>query len=135
MDELDEQILKVLRSNARIPFVDIAFRLKISEGTIRSRIRKMVEDGVITRFTITTASKNIKALIMVSINININTSDVSKKIRKLEGVETVFEISGDDDIVVIVNVTNSDELNRIIESIRGISHTLSTRTSMILKEL
>ena len=135
MDALDEKILKILRNNARLAFVDIAAQLEISEGTIRSRVKKLVEDGVIKKFTITTASKNIKSLIMVSINININTSDVSKKIRKIDGVETVYEISGDDDIVVIVNVSDSDELNRIIESIRGISHTLSTRTSMILKEL
>ena len=135
MDEIDEQILKLLKSNARMSYVDIAHTLKISEGTIRSRIKKLIEDGVITKFTIVTASKNIKSLIAVKININVNTSEISRKIKDIDGVETVFEISGEDDIVVIVNVADSEELNRIIESIRGISHTQTTKTSMILKEL
>jgi DNA-binding Lrp family transcriptional regulator len=135
MDNIDEQIIKILKNNARISFVDIAEQLGISEGTIRSRVKKMVEEGVIKKFTITSASKNIQSLISVKIDININTSDISKKIKIIDGVETVYEISGEDDIVVIVNVMNSDELNRIIEAIRGIDHTLSTKTSMILKEL
>lgn len=135
MDETDDRILKMLKKNARFSYVDIANSLNLSEGTIRGRIKKMIDDGVIKKFTVITASKNIKALIAVKININTNTSDISKKIRKLDGVETVYEISGDDDIVVIVNVENSDALNSIIESIRGISNTQSTKTSMILKDL
>ncbi|UCH89979.1 MAG: Lrp/AsnC family transcriptional regulator [Thermoplasmata archaeon] len=135
MDSTDEQILKILQENARLSYVDIAAKLKISEGTIRSRVKRMVDDGVIKKFTITTASKNIKALIGVKIEININTSDVSNRIKEIEGVETVYEVSGEDDIAVIVNVMDSDELNRIIEYIRGIEHTQSTKTSMILKEL
>ena len=135
MDGIDEQILKLLKENARISFVDIASKLNISEGTIRSRVKKMVEDGIIRKFTIISASKNIKALIAVKIDININTSDISKKIMKIDGVETVYETSGEDDIVVIINVMDSDELNAIIESIRSIKHTQSTKTSMVLKEL
>ena len=65
MDAIDEKILKILRNNARLAFVDIAAQLEISEGTIRSRVKKLVEDDVIKKFTITTASKNLKALIMV----------------------------------------------------------------------
>jgi len=135
MDEIDEHLLKLLKSNARMSYVDMADSLDISEGTIRSRIKKLTEEGVIKKFTIVTASKNIKSLIAVKIDINVNTSDISKKIRNIDGVETVYEISGEDDIVVIVNVADSEELNRIIESIRGISHTQTTKTSMILKEL
>jgi DNA-binding Lrp family transcriptional regulator len=135
MDSLDEKIIRILKDNARLSFVEIATKLGISEGTIRSRVKKMVDEGVIKKFTVTTASKNIKALIGVKIDININTSEVSKKIRGTEGVETVYEVSGDDDIIAIINVMDSDELNSIIESIRGIDHTHSTKTSMILKEI
>lgn len=135
MDNIDEQIIKLLKNNARISFVDIAEKLKMSEGTIRSRIKKLTEENIIKKFTVITASKNIKAIISVRIDINVNTSDISKKIKKIEGVETVYETSGDDDIAVIVNVMDSDELNSIIEQIRSTSHTLSTKTSMILKEL
>jgi DNA-binding Lrp family transcriptional regulator len=135
MDSLDEKIIRILKDNARLSFVEIATKLGISEGTIRSRVKKMVDEGVIKKFTVTTASKNIKALIGVKIDININTSEVSKKIRDTEGVETVYEVSGEDDIIAIINVMDSDELNSIIESIRGIDHTQSTKTSMILKEI
>jgi len=134
IDHLDEKIIEILKKDSRRPFVDIANQLKVSEGTIRSRVRKLIDDGNIQSFTIKTSSKNVKAIIEIKINVNINTSDVSTSIAKFDGVSEVYEVTGEEDVVAIIDVTSSPQLNEIIEKIRHFENVQSTRTRLILKE-
>jgi DNA-binding Lrp family transcriptional regulator len=132
---MDEEILAILKKDARMPFVTIAKKLRTSEGTIRARVKKMVNEGIIRSFTVRTASKNVKALVEIKINVNINTTNISKGIRKIPGVDSVYEVSGDNDIVALVDVMSTKDLNAIIETIRRLEHTVATKTQLILNEL
>jgi len=134
IDNLDERIIEILKKDSRKPFVEIADELKVSEGTIRSRVRKLLEEGVIQSFTIKTSSKNVKAIIEVKIDVNVNTSEVAANIAKFDGVSEVFEVTGEEDIVAIIDVTSSPQLNEIIERVRRFDNVVSTRTRLILKE-
>jgi Lrp/AsnC family transcriptional regulator for asnA, asnC and gidA len=134
IDHLDERIIEIMKKDSRRPFVEIADELKVSEGTIRSRVRKLFEEGVIQSFTIKTSSKNVKAIIEVKIDVNVNTSEVASSISKFDGVSEVFEVTGEEDIVAIIDVTSSPQLNEIIERIRRFDNVQSTRTRLILKE-
>ncbi|MEM2943508.1 MAG: Lrp/AsnC family transcriptional regulator [Methanomassiliicoccales archaeon] len=134
LDHLDEKIIEILKKDSRRPFVDIANQLKVSEGTVRSRVRRLVDDGIIRSFTIKTSNKNVKAIIEIKINVNVNTSVVASEISKFEGVSEVFEVTGDEDIVAIVDVNSSPQLNDIIEKIRRFENVQSTRTRLILKD-
>jgi Lrp/AsnC family transcriptional regulator, regulator for asnA, asnC and gidA len=134
IDHLDDKIIDILKKDSRKPFVEIANELNVSEGTIRSRVKKLFEDGVIQSFTIKTSSKNVKAIIEVKIDVNVNTSDVASRISKYEGVSEVYEVTGEEDIVAIIDVTSSPQLNDIIEQIRRFDNVQSTRTRLILKE-
>ena len=134
IDHLDERIIEIMKKDSRRPFVEIADELKVSEGTIRSRVRKLFEEGIIQSFTIKTSSKNVKAIIEVKIDVNVNTSEIASSIAKFDGVSEVFEVTGEEDIVAIIDVTSSPQLNEIIERIRRFDNVQSTRTRLILKE-
>ena len=134
IDYLDEKIIEILKKDSRRPFVDIANQLKVSEGTIRSRVRKLVDDNVIQCFTIKTSSKNVKALVELKIDVNVNTSEIADQIASFPGVSEVYEVTGEEDIVAIIDVTSSPQLNEIIERIRRYENVESTRTRLILKE-
>lgn len=134
MDNIDEKIIVKLRNNSRESFINIANQLKISEGTVRNRIKNLLDGGIIKKFTIKTTTKNIKSIISIKIDVNINTAEISSKISDWNGVETVYEVSGENDIIVIIDVTSIYELNDIIEKIRQIEHVKSTTSMLILKE-
>jgi Lrp/AsnC family transcriptional regulator for asnA, asnC and gidA len=134
MDETDDKIIELLKKNSRASFVDIGKKMGVTEGAIRSRVNKLVDNGVIRQFTLRTASRNVKAIVEVKIRVNTNTSNVAERIMKIRGVETVYEVSGDDDIVAVIDVISTEELNTVIEEIRRFSDTLSTKTRLILKE-
>jgi len=135
LDHLDARILEHLRENARTPYVHIAKELGVSEGMVRQRVKRMLEEGIIRRFTTVVQSHGIKAVIEVGVGLNVHTTKVAMSIRDLRGVECVYEVSGDMDIVAVVNVENTAELNDIIESIRSMKNVTSTKTRLVLKEV
>lgn len=134
MDDVDRKIMALLRENARESFTNMADAVGTSEGTIRARVKRLVDDGVIRKFTIRTAGSNVKALIEVAVTNNVNTSDIAAKIRAWDGVESVWEVTGENDIVVVADCPNTSDLNAIIDKIRDVPGTQATRSRLILKE-
>lgn len=134
IDNLDKKIIDLLKKDSRCPFVEIANQLGVSEGTVRSRVHKMTEEGVIRGFTIKTSSRNVKALVEISIAVNTDTQEIARELAGYDGVTEVFEVTGDQDIIAIVDVESSQHLNDIIERVRTHDNILSTRTRLILKE-
>ena len=134
IDNLDKRILEIMKKDSRCPYVEIADKLGVSEGTVRSRVHRMTEEGIIRGFTIKTSSKNVKALVEVKIDVNTDTEALARELSTYDGVTEVFEVTGDQDIIAIVDVESSQSLNEIIERVRRYDNVLSTRTRLILKE-
>lgn len=134
MDELDIRVLEMLKENSRISNVAIAGHLKVSEGMIRQRISKLRRNGIIKQYTIKISSKGLKGIIEINTKVNVHSTRIATAIKELEGVETVYEVSGETDIVAIIDVTGTKELNETIEAIRAMNNVVSTRTKLILNE-
>ncbi len=131
MDETDKTIIKLLRSNSRMPFVDIAKKLGVSEGTIRSRVKKLMNRDEL-HFTIDDG-KDLKAIIMVATATGAPTTKVANSLRYL-GIRTVYEVSGQFDIVCLIESHNISSINDMIERIRRLNGVVDTNTLMVLKE-
>lgn len=131
---LDKRILNILKKDSRCPFVKVADEVNVSEGTVRSRVRKMIDEGIIREFTIKVGSKNVKALVEVRIDINVDTEEIAKELATCDGVTEVFEVTGDQDIIAMVDVESAARLNEIVEKMRHHDNVISTRTRLILKE-
>lgn len=115
--------------------MELAKKLGTSEGTVRARMKRLVDTGVIRKFTVRTAGSNIKALIEIKVETNVHTADISSQVAKWKGVEQVFEISGEHDILVVAEAQNTLELNEIIEKIRAFKEVQATRSRLILREV
>jgi len=94
MDDLDREILDVLRRDARTPYTEIAEQVDTSEGTVRNRVERMTEDGVIERFTVTTRTGNVKAMIEVSVAVDVDTTAVSERMTDWKEVDFVWQVGG-----------------------------------------
>ncbi|MEK6985700.1 MAG: Lrp/AsnC family transcriptional regulator [Candidatus Thermoplasmatota archaeon] len=135
LDEVDRHIIRILRTSGRESYTEMAAAVGTSEGTIRSRVKRLVEEGTIRQFTIRTAGSHVKALVEVTVEANVHTADIAKRIRDWDGVETVWEVTGDQDILVVADCPTTGDLNVIIDKIRSIPGTQATRSRLILKEL
>ncbi|RDZ89520.1 AsnC family transcriptional regulator, partial [Haloferax sp. Atlit-6N] len=97
MDDLDRQLLDILRRDARTPYTEIAAQVGTSEGTVRNRVERLTEDGVIERFTISTRTGNIKAMIEVSVKVDVDTTEITEQMTEWDQVDFVWQVSGEED--------------------------------------
>jgi len=134
MDDLDRQILTILRRDARTPYTEIADRVGTSEGTVRNRVEQMVEDGIIERFTVATSTGNVRSMIEVSVDVNVDTSAVSDRMIEWKEVDFVWQVSGDEDIVLVVDAADTERVNQLITRARELDEVVSTKTRLILDE-
>jgi DNA-binding Lrp family transcriptional regulator len=135
MLDIDEKIIRLLKENGRMSYTEMGKKLNVSGGTVRNRIEKLMEKGIIEKFTIKVGGKSLKVLIDLILKANVDATKIAQKIIKLEGVESVFEVSGDTDLVVLVGTGSSEELSDLLDSIRTIGNAVTTHTHLILKEI
>jgi Lrp/AsnC family transcriptional regulator, regulator for asnA, asnC and gidA len=134
LDQTDEKIIAILREDARKPFVDIAKSVNLSEAAIRRRVANLTRAGSISKFTIETSfGPQARAISLLSVDPNSPTAEVSSRLKRLKGVDSIFEITGEYDIAVIVSGSNIAEINSTIDEIRKLSGIDDTNTVVVLK--
>lgn len=131
-DKTDEKIIQMLMKNSRIPFVDIAKRISVSEGTVRKRVKNLVENGIIERFTIETKRKGVGAIILIKTDIKYSTYVLAKKINKEIDAISAHVLAGDYNIAAITTSIDMDDLNKKVGVIRNIRGIISTTTLAFL---
>lgn len=133
-DRTDLKILQILRRDARTPFVDVAKKVGMTEGAIRARVKRLVKDGTIERFTIVSRTGGIRAIVGVRTRPGASTDRVAQSICKVAGVESVLEVTGEVDLFAFVDVDDTRALNRAIEQVRRLSSVVETKSMTILNE-
>jgi DNA-binding Lrp family transcriptional regulator len=134
MDDLDHRILHVLRRDARMPYTEIAERVGTSEGTVRNRVDRLIEEGIIERFTVATRTGNVKAMVEISVAVDVDTTAVSETMAEWEEVDFVWQVSGEEDVVLVVDAADTAALNDLITRSRELDEVKSTKTRLILDE-
>ncbi|MEM4554532.1 MAG: Lrp/AsnC family transcriptional regulator [Candidatus Anstonellaceae archaeon] len=135
IDEVDRKILQLLQNDARMTNEKIGKKVGLSEPAVRRRIKNLVQQEIIKRFTVDIAeSWSISALVLVSTSPDANQEKLMKLICMQEWVKSAWEISGEMDIAVIVCAPDVDSLNRCIDEIRKISGIVKTQTHIIMKK-
>lgn len=134
MDETDKEIIKLLKNDGRSSYSNIGKKVGLSEGAIRKRIKILIDSGVIRRFTIKIGiTEGAEAITLLAINPSFPTRKVSKELKKIKNVETIYEITGEYDIVAIVSGMNVVEVNECVEKIRQVEGVVKTNTMIILR--
>jgi len=129
MDETDLKILRILRENSRIKYVQIAKKIGLSEGAVRRRIRKLLDENIIKKFTIETAAE-VEGIVLIKTEPT-KTGEAVSKIRKM--ADKTFEVSGDYDIAAFIQAYTIEELNKKVDEIRKLPSVLSTNTLIRMK--
>jgi DNA-binding Lrp family transcriptional regulator len=135
-DSIDEKIIGYLKEDSRESFVDIGKKLKLSESAVRRRVKNLVDNKTIKKFTLELGEENTtSAIVLVSVDSAMDTSKVSLKLAKLDGVKTVYEITGQYDITTIMSGSSISEINNTIDALRKIPGVVDTNTVIILRKI
>lgn len=133
MNEIDKQILQILKQDGRASYSDVGKKVGLSEGAVRVRIKKLMESGVIKKFTVETGLfGGAEALSLISVSPSIPTSKISAMLRETPNIKKVYEVTGEYDIVVVISAADITEVNECVEKIRKIEGVLNTNTMIVL---
>jgi DNA-binding Lrp family transcriptional regulator len=136
LNSIDEKIIKILKNDSRKSFVEIANDIGMSESAVRRRVKNLQDIGIIKKFTIDLGPSNkTSAITLISVSSTADTSNVSKRLLGLKGVEVVYEITGQFDIATIIIAPTILEINSYIDEIRKIEGVADTNTVIILRTL
>jgi Lrp/AsnC family transcriptional regulator of lysine biosynthesis len=134
MDEKDKQIIKILKDNSRAGYGDIGSKVGLSEGAVRKRIKTLSDENVIRKFTVKIGvAEGAQAITLLATNPAHPTQEVSKKIQAIPNVETIYEVTGEYDIIAVISGMNVTEVNECIEKIRRVEGIMKTNTMIVLR--
>jgi DNA-binding Lrp family transcriptional regulator len=134
MDDVDRKIIQILKDDGRAGYIDIGKKIGLSEGAVRKRIKTLTESGVIQKFTVKVGvAEGAEAIALLSVNPSLPTQEVSKRIQEIPNVETIYEVTGEYDIVVVISGINVVEVNEGIEKIRRVEGIMKTNTMIVLR--
>ncbi|MCX8196740.1 MAG: Lrp/AsnC family transcriptional regulator [Candidatus Micrarchaeota archaeon] len=135
IDEKDRQILRILQEDSRTPNELIGRKVGLSEAATRRRIKNLLKQGIIRRFTIDVAeSQTVSALVLLSLSPQANIEKVVQHLLKQEGIESIWEISGEIDVALIIGAPDISSLNSRIDKIRMVAGVTKTQTCVVLKK-
>jgi DNA-binding Lrp family transcriptional regulator len=134
MDEKDRQIIKTLKDDARAGYADIGNKIGLSEGAVRKRIKTLTDEGTIKKFTVkVNTTEGAQAITLLATNPTYPTQEVAKVIQTIPNIETIYEVTGEYDIITVITGHNVTEVNECIEKIRSIEGITKTNTMIVLK--
>ena len=136
MDPIDLKIIKILQSDSRSAFVEIANEIGLSESAVRRRVKNLVSREIIKKFTLEVNSGDkTSAITLISVNSTSDTSFVYGKLMGLPGVEVIYEITGQYDIAAVISAPSISEINKCIDEVRKTEGVSDTNTVIILKTI
>lgn len=134
MDETDRQIIRILKNDGRSGYNDIGKDIGLSEGAVRKRIKTLTETGIIRKFTVKIGvAEGAEAITLLATNPAQPTLEVSKRIREIPNVETLYEVTGEYDIIAVISGMSVVEVNECIEKIRRVDGIVKTNTMIVLR--
>ncbi len=112
LDTLDRQIIVELRHDGRLANTEIARRLGTSEATIRSRVQRLVAEGIIrvaAAVNLTSLGYDVHVIIGIHCDAN-QIQDVMRKLSDVPEVRMVAAVSGQWDLLVTASFQSKEDL-------------------------
>jgi Lrp/AsnC family transcriptional regulator for asnA, asnC and gidA len=136
LDSTDRKIIELLQEDGRMPFLTIANELGLAEGTVRRRIGRLLDEGILRIVGVTDPFKiGLTTVAIVGLKVERALLDeTASALVKMPEVRFVALSTGNFDLVIQVAVSNNDQLlDFLIRKLSDIPGILNTGTSLVLK--
>lgn len=120
LDDTDQQILALLRENARIPNVDLAREIDLSPSSTLARVKSLRDRGVIRRFTTELDPRALGYTLQALVSVRIRPGarhlmeQISSELRELPEVTQLFFLGGAEDFLIHVRVRDSEHVRQFV---------------------
>jgi DNA-binding Lrp family transcriptional regulator len=135
MDDLDHQLLALLRSDARASVASLAKKLGVARGTVQNRMARLEADGTIVGYTVRLKpdiqEQSIRALMTIAVEGN-QVDAVVKALRGEPNVASLHSTNGRWDLVAELRTDSLTSFDRVLARISRMPGVSSSETSLLL---
>lgn len=136
MDATDQELLSLLRKDARASIATLAQKLGVSRGTVTNRITRLEDAGIIVGYTVRlrpdAEPNEIHAWMSIAVEGN-ETRAVIASLLGEPGVASLHDTNGRWDLLAELRAANLSELSQVLERIRLVRGISNTETSIHLQ--
>ncbi len=137
-DQLDRELISVLRRDGRAPLSKLADILGVSRGTVQNRIERLLESGALLGFTIRVRddyeTEKIRAVMMIEVK-GQSTTEVIRKLRGFPELQKIHTTNGTWDLVVEIQTDSLSDFDRILREVRCVNGFSNSETSLLLSSV
>src|ERR1700753_4256287 len=135
MDELDRQLIGLLRDDARTSVATLAKKLRVARGTVQNRLARLERDGTIAGYTVRLRPEVEERRIAALMTIAVEGTRQEAVVRLLRGdpaIQTLHTTNGRWDLVAEIHADSLQAFDQILNRIRQIDGISGTETSLLL---
>jgi Lrp/AsnC family transcriptional regulator, regulator for asnA, asnC and gidA len=138
LDDIDLKIIDILSRDSSTPFVEIAKQIGISDATVHVRVRRLISEGVISKFTISVDNDLLGYNHLGFMGINVDPAFAAEEtidqLLNLEEVLEIHEMHNSFDLFLKIRAKHLGHMLDIVENkIRKLPHILNTELITVLK--
>ena len=131
----DEELIALLKVNAREPVAALARKLGLSRTTVQDRLKRLEDNGTIAGYALRLSQDvekgGIKAYVTVEVEPR-RSIDVSRALLKLPQVETLHTVSGKYDLIALVHTGSAEDMDKMLDHVGLIPGVTGTESAIIL---
>ena len=135
MNALDERLIAALRHDARASLSDLALLLNVSRTTVRSRIERLQQSGVIIGFSVVLQNDAkqdpVRGLMMIAVE-GRGTDRIIRQMNGLPEVRALHSTNGRWDLIAEIATQTLDEFDTVLGKIRKIDGIVRSETNLLL---
>lgn len=135
LDDLDRQLLRLLATDGRMSYADLARDTGLSTSAVHQRVRRLEQRGAITGYAArvdpATAGLPLSAFVSIQPIDPAAPDDAPDRLRHLPAIEACHSVAGDESYILQVRVAGPAELEQLLQDIRAAAG-VSTRTTVVL---
>lgn len=131
-------VVQMLMENSRMPYVEMAKILGVSETAVRKKVRKLEEAGVIKRYTVEADMRKLGYEIDALIGIDTKPEAFLSMLEKLQGMDEVIHLcssSGDHMMMVECWFRNTGELTKFVKMLESMSGVTKVCPAIMLEKI
>ncbi len=134
-DQLDREMIALLRNDGRAALSKLAEILSVSRGTVQNRLDRLIESGSLLGFTVRVREDygldTIRAVMLIEV-VGKSTTQVIKRLRGMPELQTLHTTNGSWDLVAEVQSSSLQDFDRVLREVRMIDGVLNSETSILL---
>lgn len=135
-DVMDARIISVLSADGRRSYAEVGAEVGLSTAAVHERVKKLLDKGVIRRFSISVAPERVglafTAFVAIRNDGGAHCRDIAPRLKAMPEIEELHSVAGEYDFLAKVRTTHARALEDVLYQIKAIEGVARTTSTVVL---